>query len=466
MALGRTTLRPLGTLLLALVALLLSACTSPGDEVTTTAPGGSAAGDETIDDGVSSSEEPMPTMAPPAQEIGPATPMQTVADVSELLASWQERGPRTYNYTGHLFSVTMEEMVDGSNVECGSSGGRLAVWVVDDQAAEGQMPESACVIDLASPTRLPLTAEELFARTIDFMGEDSFGARVEVNEFGFPSSIFTESRIGVIEFSLSTFAEGEGPAGVIADERARLKRAQARWDATRPDAYELEVERTCRCAPPYRAPFDVRVDGDDVSATVNGASLPDDLSAAAFTVDGLFAAIDGWLEADRLQVIYDAERGIPVRINVDPSSGIADDEVTLEVTRYLGDGPRDLETLLREIEAAVDDAPADAITLGDATFCGFDDASLNDEPIGGDPIARACLSSRSERGEAAVLVQRYPTTEGDPIIQVLKANADGSLTLHSDNSQDTFGSGGWQRSTCSAIEPRPEIGANFFSLRC
>lgn len=471
-----TMLRRFGPFLLAVLGLTLVACTDTSEGVATTSDQSSlsddqAGGGETLDDGTSSYDEPEPGIAPPATEAGPATPMQTSVEVTELLEAWRESGPRDYEYNGDLFVLSMPE--DDPTAECGSRGGPIAVWVADGEPIEGQFPESACVVDLGSPTRPPLTAEELFERTLVVM-DDFDAARIEVNEVGFPTSIFTESRVGVIEFSVRSFTEGVGQPGTATDEAARLGRARARWDQARPDSYLIEVERTCRCAPPYRGPFEVLVDGGVVTATVDGAAVPDDISADSFTVDGLFDAIEAWSDADRLLVIYDADRGIPLRIDVDPVAGTADDEVTLTTTRFVFDGriegqdasAFDLEMLLRDLESDADNAPDDVRTVGDATFCGFDDVSLNSEPIGGDPISRACFTSRAARGDAAVHVRRSPTAEGDPIITVFKVAADGLITVHNDSSQDSYGSGGWTTASCGQIEMRPEIGTNFFTVRC
>jgi len=453
---GRFRLRSASGLVLVGLVVLIGGCSSAVEDVSTTSGSNTPApaADEVVDDGVSSYEDPPAEEAPPATEAGPGAPRQQAADVNELLDAWGQQGLSDYSYSADIFVLTWSEDGQPPEVanECGSSGGTVAVRVAESAAVEAQVPESACVIDLASPTRVPLTAEELFAKTVELMDDDFFGAR------------------GVIEFSLRSFEEGSGSTTLASDEAARLKRARARWAGAQPESYLIEVDRVCRCAPPYRGRFEVRVDGDATTATVDGAVLPDDLDAASFSVDGLYDAIEGWADADLLQVAYDEEWGIPFRINVDPASGTADDEVTLEVTRFLSDpDPQvDLAMLLGDVGAAVDDAPDDAITLGDATFCGFDDVSLNDEPIGGDPISRACFTSRADRGEPAVVVRRSPTAEGDPIFAVFRSNADGSLRVHTDTSQDAFGGDGrgWQTAACSGVEDRSDVGPNFFYLRC
>lgn len=467
-------------MLVIIVLLIAVACSSGVDDVSTTSASETAPVDDADDiddaedDGTSSYDESpneeLPQEGQPAEQApSDIPPMQNSDEVHALLEAWRQDGPSDYHYEADVFMLSLPAAGESPEVvnECGSRGGRVVVEVADRNVVEAQVPGSTCVIDLASPTRLPLTGEEILAMALDIV-RDLDVASVEVNEVGFPTSVYTESRTGVLEFSLRSFELGAGNRVPARDEAARLARARARWDQAANTSYFIEVERVCRCAPPYRGRFTVRVDGDVATATVDGAPLSDDLDASSFTVEGLFSAIEAWADADLLQVAYDDARGIPIRINVDPAAGIADDEVTLVVTRFLSDNEPygDLELLLRDYEAAVDEAPVDAITLGDATFCGFDDVALNSDVIGGNPIGRACFTSRVERSEPAVLVQRAPTAEGDPIITVFRSRADGSLTQHVDSTQDEFGSAGWASYDCAQIEDRSDLGPNFFVLRC
>lgn len=452
--------RWLGFLVLALFA---TSCTT--DTVTTASDG--------------SATDPAPTVAPPQQappaseDPGSQRPVGGLGSDAIMAAneSWLARGITAYSYTAQIYI----DGYDASFAEgCGATGGMLTTRVVGRVPVEARLPEVPCTIDIETGTgtasRIPLTFGEWF----EFLAEvapDGLDTQFELGDLGEPRTFFTAGLSGSVQFELIDFLPGaETPDAVLPSTvDGDLAQARQRWETLALRDYTITVARVCRCTPEFRGPFDVTVrEGLVESILVAGAPAVAEIAADSFTVDGLFGQIDESLSGDRLDVVFDPQRGIPVTILSDPTLGTADDEVELRVVRFqplpLAADP--IAEALAALGSVVGDAPEGTTGLGEARFCGIDEASINDEPIGGDPIARACLADGVARGVASVLVQARPTVEGDPIVQVLRSTADSSLVVTTDSSRDAFGSGGWSITECAGITSRPEIGLNFFVPNC
>ena len=123
--------------------------------------------------------------------------------------------------------------------------------------------------------------------------------------------------------------------------------------------------------------------------------------------------------------------------------------------------PAPLADPLRHVVTAggadVAGAPADAIRLGDAQFCGFDDTG-----VGGmwstarNDTGRRCLLDAHLAGLPAVFVAMSATDEGDPVVTVVRTERDGTGAVFTDESRDRYGGNarGWRTDPCSRLTTR------------
>jgi len=123
---------------------------------------------------------------------------------------------------------------------------------------------------------------------------------------------------------------------------ARLREELATWRATRPVPYDLVLERLCFCTPEARGPVRVQVAVPpppglemvlDRHYVDNGERVPAELQRFFPNMEGLFGVIVQAVARDvhMLDVDYHPAMGYPTRITIDPSPGIADDEVEYRV---------------------------------------------------------------------------------------------------------------------------------------
>lgn len=243
---------------------------------------------------------------------------------------------------------------------------------------------------------------------------------------------------GPLEPDPDPTVDGE-PGDELDALRADLADARSRWTDAGITDYEIDTIRYCECdITPITEKI---VAGEPVGEVANGG------------VEGLFDLIAKSLAAGpaSMHVDFHPANGAPVRIAVDESENVADDEYTLEVLRLAPSESDDVDLalLLKDLGAAVDSAPEDALTLGDARYCGLDSVGFDPLASGNDPIARTCFTFGAQTAVPSLLVQVQPTVEGDPIVSVFRAKATGEVVVYSDSSQDAFGSGGWTTRTCS-----------------
>ena len=417
---------------------------------------------------------PGPTSAPPAIEAAPAQPAGVPSGMASAEAalgareSWLARGISTYSYTAQVHLTTGPD--DTSEPTCGSTGGQVSVRIAAGVPIEARVVDIPCVIDTTAPGRIPLTFSEWFTR-VSNIGIDSLAVQFDLGPFGEPASMYTEGKKGSLQFDLIDFVPGSAePDSVVPTTvGGDLESAQALWDNAGVADYELTVERVCRCTSEFRGPFDVTVtSGAVVLVTVDGSPSTADIDPDSLSVNGLLATVADFGDADRLDVVFDHTRGIPVIILADPVLGTADDEVELRVTRFevLPRSNDPITSALVDLGAALDTAPTGTTDLNGARFCGVDKGDWNDEFIGGDPIARACFVDGVTRSIASVLVQAGPGVDSGPFVDVLRVGADGTITDFTDSTRDEFGSGGWSTRTCSGVNQRPDFGTNYFILNC
>lgn len=121
---------------------------------------------------------------------------------------------------------------------------------------------------------------------------------------------------------------------------ATLDEALSRWSAHGWDAYRFRFERVCFCSPP-RVSALVTVRGDTVAAldSVRANGIPIQNTDFAFdrkmarSIEQLFDLIQAAERTtiDSVAVTYDAQRGYPKQLFVDPLQAMATEDVTYVV---------------------------------------------------------------------------------------------------------------------------------------
>lgn len=114
-----------------------------------------------------------------------------------------------------------------------------------------------------------------------------------------------------------------------------------------------------------------------------------------------------------------------------------------------------LTEALRVLGADVDGAPAGASSLDGAVWCGAEQPPEPD-PTGlyTDEGRRRCLLDAHLAAAPAVFARLRTTTEGDPIVEVWRTLADGTVEVFTDATRDAEGSGRWETQSCGRLTTR------------
>ena len=147
-------------------------------------------------------------------------------------------------------------------------------------------------------------------------------------------------------FCLAGMCTGCGgvlPGGAV-PVQADLLLHRSRWAAQRITSYRYTFQHSGFLAPPATEPVIIQVrDGVRVALTpVNSGATIDAASFTAYdTVEKLFGVIQDAIDhnAAQITVEYDAVRGFPTRIDIDPIAAAADDEIYLRVSQLETAGP-------------------------------------------------------------------------------------------------------------------------------
>lgn len=130
---------------------------------------------------------------------------------------------------------------------------------------------------------------------------------------------------------------GCGILDPVSGRRAELEQNRERWEATRPPAYTMVIERQCFCTVEARGPVRVTVQGTIPTQRVypaSGEAVSAELAPFFPTVDGLFGVLlDAYdRNAHEVRVTYDEDTGIPVDLWIDYEENTADEELGFSVT--------------------------------------------------------------------------------------------------------------------------------------
>jgi len=125
---------------------------------------------------------------------------------------------------------------------------------------------------------------------------------------------------------------GPDPGGLPGEVAAQRQK----WEARRPAAYTLVVERQCFCAPDGRGPVRLTVEGTRVVTRTyvdSGEPVAETLAGLFPTVDGLFDILEDALDrsAEQVDVTWDPEWGAPASFFIDYSRSVADEELGFRI---------------------------------------------------------------------------------------------------------------------------------------
>jgi hypothetical protein len=108
------------------------------------------------------------------------------------------------------------------------------------------------------------------------------------------------------------------------------------WSSQGLDSYSFTWRRDCECIDSGRQIRIEVVDGQIASALYVDDETPvsTELQAHLLTIDGVFAEITDALagNADLVDVAYDPDLGFPASVYVDYSTGVADEELALQIS--------------------------------------------------------------------------------------------------------------------------------------
>ena len=143
------------------------------------------------------------------------------------------------------------------------------------------------------------------------------------------------SRPGLV--LLLSFAVGGCSAGGGVPED--LAEARAVWDSRSIHDYTMTIQQTCFCPPELLQPLAVEVTDGQVN-NITGLERPLEhaelLDTRRLTVEGLFRFIENarTREPARLTVEFSPKYGIPVSIQYDGDTMIADDELQYRILDF------------------------------------------------------------------------------------------------------------------------------------
>ncbi|HFD88139.1 MAG TPA: hypothetical protein ENJ35_10760 [Gammaproteobacteria bacterium] len=159
---------------------------------------------------------------------------------------------------------------------------------------------------------------------------------------------------------------------------------RSKWEALNIDDYTYTLQRSCFCGPNERRPVDITVHNGEVTSAKyadTGEPLPENASFNRLTIPDLFDQIQGAIDqnAERIDVTYDPQTGIPGNMYIDISSQIADEEMGITATNFQPIGTPNQGAVLPQrnvigfgnrmpviIQPGEQVAPRDYVILGDA----------------------------------------------------------------------------------------------------
>ena len=256
------------------------------------------------------------SLAPSADAQAPPAPT-TLQELDENRQVWDALGIETYRLTYRVscgclsIDPVTAEVVDGELVRLLDQDGRPIVggsrFTVDD------------LFDRIAAALL-LPADRLL---VSYDAEFGIPLYIDIDEFFELAD--EESTVTILEFDPT-------PRAI---ERAGLDAARVLWQTQDTDSYRLTYQVFCFCLSiePVTA---VVVEGLLNQLLDQGGRPIDPATVFSFTVEDLFDRIERAIDlpAEVIVVEYDPDLGVPLRIEIDESFQIADEELTIVVLGF------------------------------------------------------------------------------------------------------------------------------------
>lgn len=149
-----------------------------------------------------------------------------------------------------------------------------------------------------------------------------------------PMSGFAQAARMVRFAALSAFV---ACTSATAPQQTDLAVARQRWALSNVRSYNYTVYRFCECPPEWSQGITVSVSNGIVTSRINATTGQPAASSDVFsTIDALFDTVDAAIagHADYVNASYDSVTGVPLRISIDRSFQVIDDEYWLTVANF------------------------------------------------------------------------------------------------------------------------------------
>ena len=168
------------------------------------------------------------------------------------------------------------------------------------------------------------------------------GADIDVDydrELGFPRSISVDPVPDAVDDEFG-YVIDDLVVGRHAELRAEIAAQREKWAAQRIDDYQLTFSRVCFCAPEGAGLVVLSVLEDEPVEWLyflSGDPVAPEWQAVFPTVHGLFDFLEDAIDrgAERIDVTFDPDLGLPTSVRVDYRIAAADEEIGYEVEKLL-----------------------------------------------------------------------------------------------------------------------------------
>lgn len=116
-----------------------------------------------------------------------------------------------------------------------------------------------------------------------------------------------------------------------------LATARAQWTSHAPATYTVVSARGCECPTEVTRPTEITVTSNQITSAVyvdDRTPVAEQFRSLLRTVDGVFDDIQSAIDrhADAIDLRFDPDKGYPTLVFVDYSRGIADEELSIQLS--------------------------------------------------------------------------------------------------------------------------------------
>jgi len=131
----------------------------------------------------------------------------------------------------------------------------------------------------------------------------------------------------------------QSPLDSELEEITNIEVAYQKWQGNKSSSYQIEQRFICFCISPAGRWIRVTVKDNEIEAALDletSSVYSTEIFDKLYTIEEAFQQIRNFEERNpaTLEIEYDPRYGYPKRINFDGSTGIADDEFTLEMRSF------------------------------------------------------------------------------------------------------------------------------------